>query len=176
MAFDLGGFLGGVAVQGLSALGLGGNGDETPTSTPSGVTQQVVTAGLPSGGRTDFTDLVQASQNRELKPGAIPILRLLGLGASDGQVRQAARQARVSKTDLFNALTTIEALGGTGLSRLERIAISDQIEKIFRPRPRPVISKTMKRTAKQMEFFMKLGRKFAPKGHAHFTTTTKGHK
>jgi len=184
MAFDLGGFLGGVATDLVGSI-FGGS-SETPTSTPSTTTAVVAGApgvtgasgmmGMAGGGGAGGVSPISQATLATLKPGAIEVLRLLGSGASDSQVRQAARDADVSKKSLFQALTTINFLGRGVLTRLERIAMSDQIERIFRPKRRPVISKQMKRTAKQMEFFMKLGRRFAPKGHAHFTTTTKGHK
>jgi len=167
MAFSLGGFLGSIATEALGQLT---NGDDTPT--PS--TTPVVVAGIPNQGGNggSFLSALPA------KATAVSVLRLIAAGAGDSQVRVAARKAQVSKTDLFDALTAIEVMGKSMLSRLERIAISDQIDRIFRKRPRPIISKGLKRTMKQMEFMMKFAKKFggSPSRHAHFTTKTTGHK
>ena len=167
MAFGLGGFLGDITTQ---ALGLLTNGADDASTAPA----TAVVAGIPNNGGNGGGFLSQLPA----KPTAVSVLRLIAAGAGDSQVRVAARKAQVSKTDLFDALTAIEVMGKTDLSRLERIAISDQIDRIFRPRRRPVISKGLKRTMKQMEFMMKFAKKFGGSAnrHAHFTTTTKGHK
>lgn len=185
MAFSLGGFLGGliqpilqpilepiltpilspiVAPQGGVVAGIVNTGAQGSVGAQG-------TIGMAGGNGGNFLSKVP------LKPTAVSVLRLIAAGAGDSQVRTVARQAGVSKTDLFNALTAVEIMGDTGLSRLERIAISDQIERIFRPKHRPVISKGLKRTMKQMEFMMKFAKKFGgSRGHAHFTTRTTGHK
>jgi len=169
--FSINAFLEPLVAGGLELLGFGG--DENGTATPS--TTPAVVAGVANanGAQTPISAQMAAT----LKPGAIQVLRMIGEGSGDAQVRQAGRDLQVGKKDLFQALTTINFLGRGVLTRMERIAISDQIEKIFRPRRRGAISKSMKRTAKQMEFFMKLARKFGgSRGHAHFTTKTTGHK
>jgi len=174
MAFSVGAFLTDIAGAGLEQL-FGGNGNGnggmiTPSETPA------VVAGVPNAG-VSAQSPISAQMLATLKPGAVQVLRMIGEGSGDAQVRQAGRDLKVGKKDLFQALTTINFLGRGVLTRMERIAISDQIEKIFRARRRGAISKTMKRTVKQMEFFMKVARKFGGSNrHAHFTTTTKGHK
>lgn len=188
MAFSLGGFLGGLVQTVLpSILGIPSPtqqpvatspGTQMITTTPGIIAPVIVgvpntqgAVGMAGGNGGNFLS------KAPLNPTSISVLRLIAAGAGDSQVRTVARQAGVSKTDLFNALTAVEIMGDTGLSRLERIAISDQIERIFRPRPRPVISRGLKRTMKQMEFMMKFAKKFAgSRGHAHFTTRTTGHK
>jgi len=163
MAFDIGGFLGGIATTAIQGL----------TNSDDG--QQAVVAGVPNSGGNGGGGFMATLP---AKATAVSVLRLIAAGAGDSQVRTAARKAQVSKTDLFDALTAIETMGKSNLSRLERIAISDQIDRIFRPRRRPIISKGLKRTMKQMEFMMKFAKKFGGSSgrHAHFTTKTVGHK
>jgi len=192
VGFNLGSFLGGVVADVLEPIVeiaapilipvLGG-----APNTPIGLVRPVVAgvsnigatgslggqgaAGAAGGNGGSFMSTLPA------KPNAVSILRIIAAGAGDSQVRTAARKAQISKTDLFDALTAIEVMGASELSRLERIAISDQIDRIFRPRKRPIISKGLKRTMKQMEFMMKFAKKFGgTRGHAHFTTRTTGHK
>jgi len=173
MAFSLSAFVEPLVGAGLELLGVGGQ--ETPTSTPS--TTPAVVAGVPNAGGGGQSP-ISAQMLSTLKPGAVQVLRMIGEGSGDAQVRQAGRDLKVGKKDLFQALTTINFLGRGVLTRMERIAISDQIEKIFRTRRRGPISRSMKRAAAQMTFWMKFARKFGGSSsrHAHFTTTTKGHK
>jgi len=175
MAFDVGAFLTSVVSEGVGQL-FGGNGNGG-TATPSET--GVVVAGVPNAGAAGMPGQTAISPQMlaTLKPGAIQVLRMIGEGSGDAEVRQAGRDLKVGKKDLFQALTTINFLGRGVLTRMERIAISDQIEKIFRARRRGPISKSMRRAAVQMTFWMKFARKFGGgRGHAHFTTTTKGHK
>jgi len=171
MAFSVGAFLQGVVTEGVEQL-FGGNGNGG-TATPSET--GAVVAGVPNAGGNGGS--ITPQMFATLKPEAITVLRMIGEGSGDAEVRQAARDLKVGKKDLFKALTTINILGRGALTRMERIAISDQIEKIFRTRRRGPISKSMKRAATQMTFWLKFARKFGGgRGHAHFTTTTKGHK
>jgi len=175
MAFDVGAFLGSVATEAIGGL-FGGNGNGG-TATPSET--GVVVAGVPNAGAVGMAgqEPISAQMLATLKPGAVQVLRMIGEGSGDAQVRQAGRDLKVGKKDLFQALTTINFLGRGVLTRMERIAISDQIEKIFRTRRRGPISRSMKRAAAQMSFWLKFSRKFGGGNrHAHFTTTTKGHK
>jgi len=172
MAFDVTAFIAPFVTEGLGLLGIGG--DEASTPTPS--TTPAVVAGIPNAGMAGQTP-ISAQMLATLKPGAVQVLRMIGEGSGDAQVRQAGRDLKVGKKDLFQALTTINFLGRGVLTRMERIAISDQIEKIFRTRRRGPISRSMKRAAAQMSFWLKFSRKFGGGNrHAHFTTTTKGHK
>ena len=108
MAFGLGGFLGDITTQ---ALGLLTNGADDASTAPA----TAVVAGIPNNGGNGGGFLSQLPA----KPTAVSVLRLIAAGAGDSQVRVAARKAQVSKTDLFDALTAIEVMGKTDLSRLE---------------------------------------------------------
>jgi len=140
MALNLGGILGAIATEVLPAIFAGDDGDvKRPAVTRA---RMAVTA--PGGG--------------QITPGAVGILDLIMDGASDSMVRVAARRARVGKTELFETLQAIDVIGGPGsraFTPLEKVAVSDQIEKIFRPRPRRAISKGLRRMVKQIQFIKK---------------------
>jgi len=175
MAFGLEGFLTTVASTAISSL-LGG--DDPPAAAAATATPAAgpaVVAGIPNA-QMAMAPVSQTTLTG-LKPGAIQVLRMIGEGSSDSMVRTAARELRVGKKDLFQALIAINFLGRGALTRSDRMFISNEIEKIFRRRRTPVISRSVKRDVKRMEFWMKTVRKFAgSRGHAHFTTTTRGHK
>jgi len=101
---------------------------------------------------------VTAPGGGQITPAAIPVINLLMDGASDAMVRTAASRARVSKAMLFDTLQGLDIVGGAGtraFTPLEKIAISDQIERIFKPRRRGPISKGLRRTIKQIKFLRK---------------------
>jgi len=136
MALNLAGILGGIATEVISGV-LGGNGDDVKRPTVTRI------AAVPGGG------LVTAD--------ALGVLNLIMDGASDAMVRSAASRARVSKRMLFDTLQGLDliAVGGRAFTPMEKIAISDQIERIFKPRRRPAISKQFRRLIKQVQFLRK---------------------
>jgi len=159
MAFDLGGFLGGLATTAL------GNILDDDTAPTAGTATTAVALTAPGGG-----------DPRALTGGALHVLSIMADGASDSMVRSAARDGGISKKQLFQALMAVDILSGkTALSSLEKIAISDQIERIFRRKRRPAISRADRNIVKRVKFF---SRAFGGSSrHAHTTTrrTTRAH-
>jgi len=163
MAFDLGGFLGTVVTTALPAI-LGTGDDTAPTAGTAGPVSAVALT-APGGG-----------DPRALTASAMQVLSIMADGASDAMVRSAARDAGVSKKQLFLALMAVDILSGkTALSSLEKIAISDQIERIFRRKRRPAISRADRNIVKKVKFYNKAfggGRSHA---HTISRSTTRKH-
>jgi len=89
-------------------------------------------------------------------PGAPAIIALILSGAGDAAVRVAARTARVGKKALMETLVAMEMLsGGRAFSVSDKMFISNEIEKIFKPRRRSTIPKSLRRSIKQIKWIRK---------------------
>ncbi len=92
--------------------------------------------------------------------GAGGVIEMILDGAGDATVRAAARMARVGKRDLLDTLVAIDiTTGGAALTGSQKMFLSNEIEKIFKPRRRSAIPKNLRRMVKQFIFLRKeLGR------------------
>jgi len=135
MALDLGGILG-------FASGLLGGGDGlTPSAGPKPMPSRLITGTRGDAARAE---------------GAMGILALILDGMNDSAVRAAARTARVGKKDLIDTLVRIDQVtNGTALTGVQKMFLSNEIEKIFKPRRRSVVPKSLKRSIKQIEWIKK---------------------
>jgi len=135
----LGGVLGGLQIAGV-----------LPAPVQTGVSPMIQTAGngpgvglTPAGGGT-------------IAIGAPAVIEMILDGAGDAAVRQAARMARVGKKGMLETLVAMDIFtGGQTFTPTQKMFVSNEIEKIFKPRRRPIIPKSLRRTMKQIKFLKK---------------------
>jgi len=140
MALNFGGLLS----FGASALGItlpGANGGQQPAA-PLPPPGQAV-GGTPIGGGV-------------ITPGAPTVIGLILDGSGDAAVRTASRMARVGKRQLLQTLVAMDVgSGGRAFTSTEKMFVSNEIEKIFKPKPRSTIPKSLKRTVAQINWMRK---------------------
>jgi len=91
-----------------------------------------------------------------VSPGAPGVIALILGGSGDAAVRAAARSARVGKKQLLETLVAMDmSTRGGAFAPNERMFISNEIEKIFKQRPRRTIPKSLSRTVKQINWIKK---------------------
>jgi len=91
-----------------------------------------------------------------ITPGAPTIIGLILDGSGDAAVRTAARMARVGKKQLLETLVAMDiASGNRAFTGTEKIFVSNEIEKIFKPRRRSTISRSLRRTVAQLNWMKK---------------------
>lgn len=92
--------------------------------------------------------------------GAPQIIDMILDGAGDAAVRAAARMARIGKRDMLETLVALDLMaGGAAFTPTQKMFVSNEIEKIFKPRRRSAIPKNLRRMVKQFIFLRKeLGR------------------
>lgn len=135
MALDLGGIFG--AIQAITA--------------PAGV-RPGPQVGVSPNGRVGVTPV----GGGRIAVGAPAIIDMILDGAGDAAVRAAARMARVGKRDMLETLVALDVMsGGVAFTPTQKMFVSNEIEKIFKPRPRRAISKGLRRTVKQIRFLKK---------------------
>jgi len=135
----LGGVLGGLQIAGV-----------LPAPVQTGVSPMIQAAG--NGQAVGLTPPGGGSRT----PGAAVIIDMILDGAGDAAVRAAARMARVGKRDMLETLVAIDIMGGgAAFTPTQKMFVSNEIEKIFKPRRRPIIPKSLRRTMKQIKFLKK---------------------
>lgn len=91
-----------------------------------------------------------------ITPGATGVIDLILDGAGDATVRAAARMARVGKRALLETLVAMDVMsGGRAFEGTQKQFLSNEIEKIFKPRRRSAIPKNLRRMVKQFNFLRK---------------------
>jgi len=99
-----------------------------------------------------------------LTPGAPAIIALILSGSGDATVRTAARTARVGKKQLLESLVAMDEMSaGRAFSPSDKMFVSNEIEKIFKPRRRSAIPKTLKRSVMQIKWLQKNLRSLFPR-------------
>jgi len=89
-------------------------------------------------------------------PGAPGLIALILSGAGDAAVRVAARTARVGKKQLLETLVAMTMLSDDrAFSTSDKMFISNEIEKIFKPRRRRTIPASLKRSVAQINWIKK---------------------
>jgi len=87
---------------------------------------------------------------------AIPIISMILDGMNDSAIRSAARTARVGKKIMIETLTGLDVMsGGAAFTGVQKMFLSNEIEKIFKPRRRSIIPKSLRRSVKQIRFLKK---------------------
>jgi len=108
---------------------------------------------------------VQAARGvAPISPGGPAIIGMILGGSGDAAVRVAARSARIGKKQLLETLVAMDTMtGGRAFAPNERMFISNEIEKIFKPRRRSAIPKTLKRSVMQIKWLQKNLRSLFPR-------------
>ena len=145
MALDLGGILGAVgAIFGPTAPLVGA---------PAAVAPAIMTGVSGNGGQQ-----LSAGQGMggPINSAAIPIISMILDGMNDSAIRTAARTARVGKKAMIETLTGLDVMsGGAAFTGVQKMFLSNEIEKIFKPRRRSAIPKSLRRTVKMIGFLRK---------------------
>ncbi len=134
----------------------------TPAAVTPALTPTVMTGVSPNGG-----GVVVAGQGAggPIDPAAIPIISMILDGMNDSAIRSAARQARVGKTKMIQTLTGLDfASEGQAFTGVQKMFLSNEVEKIFRTKRRPIIPKSLRRNIKQIQFMKKELRFLFPSG------------
>ena len=137
MGLDFGGLLS----FGASALGFTA---PAPSPVQTGVAQggQGMATGQGMGGPIDQR--------------AIPIISMILDGMNDSAVRVAARSVGVTKKKMIDTLTGIDfATEGQAFTGVQKMFLSNEIEKIWKPRRRSTIPKSLKRSIAQIKWIKK---------------------
>lgn len=145
MALDLGGILGAAA----SIFGPAG----LPSVPPAAITPAIMTGVSPQAG-----GMIASGQGMggPIDPNAIPIISMILDGMNDSAIRVAARTARVGKKKLIETLTGLDfATEGQAFTGVQKMFLSNEIEKIFKPRRRSIIPKSLRRSVKMLTFLRK---------------------
>jgi len=139
MALDLGGILMGIGQQVFGTPAVQTAPVQTGVSTVGG--QGTMAVGGPGG---------------TIDSRAIPIISMILDGMNDSAVRSAARNAGVGKKALISTLMGLDmASQGQAFTGTQKMFLSNEIEKIFKPRPRSTIPKSLRRTVKQINWMKK---------------------
>jgi len=140
MGLDFGGLLS----FGASALGF---------STPA-VAAAPVQLGVTQGGGQQMA--TGQAMGGPIDQRAIPIISMILDGMNDSAVRQAARSVGVGKKKMIETLTGIDfATEGQAFTGVQKMFLSNEIEKIWKPRRRSTIPKSLKRSIAQIKWIKK---------------------
>jgi len=135
----------------LAGFGLQQIGINLPSVAPS-----PVQTGVSPGGQGAAMAPGQAVGGGPIDQRAIPIISMILDGMNDSAVRSAARSVGVGKKKMIDTLTGIDfATEGQAFTGVQKMFLSNEIEKIWKPRRRSTIPKSLKRTVAQLNWMKK---------------------